>query len=272
MLFRSVDELQRLKAQLLKENVFLREEVGQSGEHVELVGQSVAFNRVMEQVALVSATSSTVLISGETGTGKELVARSIHQHSARSKRLFVAVNCAALPLSLVESELFGHEKGAFTGAVARRIGRFEQADQGTLFLDEVGELPLETQAKMLRVLQSGEFERVGSNQPIRTSVRVIAASNRNLEQAVREGCFRSDLYHRLAVFPVHLPPLRERPEDIPLPPAYLVARKARQLGRKIDDIPAAVMARLGDYDWPGNVRELENVVEQIGRASCRERV
>lgn len=258
----TVDELQRLKAQLLKENVFLREEVGQSGEHVELVGQSVAFNRVMEQVALVSATSSTVLISGETGTGKELVARSIHQHSARSKRLFVAVNCAALPLSLVESELFGHEKGAFTGAVARRIGRFEQADQGTLFLDEVGELPLETQAKMLRVLQSGEFERVGSNQPIRTSVRVIAASNRNLEQAVREGCFRSDLYHRLAVFPIHLPPLRERPEDIPLLAAYLVARKARQLGRKIDDIPAAVMARLGDYDWPGNVRELENVVER----------
>jgi transcriptional regulator with GAF, ATPase, and Fis domain len=174
----------------------------------------------------------------------------------------VTVNCAALPETLVESELFGHEKGAFTGALSRRTGRFEQADGGTLFLDEIGELPLETQAKLLRVLQSGEFERVGGERPLKTDVRVIAASNRDLEEAARQGTFRSDLYHRLAIFPIHLPPLRERREDIPLLAAYLLTRKARRLGRKIDHLPEEIIAHLQTYDWPGNVRELENVLER----------
>ena len=221
-----------------------------------------ALARVLKQVDLVAATSSTVLVSGETGTGKELIARAIHQRSDRQQRLFVAVNCAALPPTLVESELFGHEKGAFTGAIARRLGRFEQANGGTLFLDEVGELPPEAQAKMLRVLQSGEFERVGGSRPLKTNVRVISASNRDLEQAVHGGKFRTDLYHRLAVFPIQLPPLRERREDIPLLAAYVVTRKSRQLGRRIERVPKDVVERLTAYDWPGNVRELENVIER----------
>jgi transcriptional regulator with PAS, ATPase and Fis domain len=258
----SVEELRQLKARLQNENLFLREEVDQGAVHRDLVGRGAALTRVLDQVELVSATSSTVLVSGETGTGKKLVARAIHQRSDRQKRLFVAVNCAALPATLVESELFGHEKGAFTGATARRVGRFEQADGGTLFLDEVGELPLETQAKMLRVLQSGEFERVGGSRPLKTNARVIAASNRDLEQAVRDGRFRSDLYHRLAIFPIHLPPLRERREDIPLLAAYLVTRKARQLGRNIERISSDILDLLTAYDWPGNVRELENVLER----------
>ncbi len=258
----SVMELQQLKAKLQAENLFLREEVGRELTSPDIIGQSPALTRVLQQVTLVSATSSTVLISGETGTGKELVARAIHQGSDRNKGLFVPVNCAALPTTLVESELFGHEKGAFTGAVARRAGRFEQADGGTLFLDEVGELPMETQAKMLRVLQSGEFERVGGSQPLKANVRVIAASNRDLDQAVHEGRFRSDLYHRLAIFPIHLPPLRERREDIPLLAAYLVMRKAASMGRKIEQIPNKILERLAEYDWPGNVRELENVLER----------
>jgi transcriptional regulator with GAF, ATPase, and Fis domain len=258
----SLEELRQLKARLQNENRFLREEVDRGAEHGDIVGRSAPLARVLEQVELVSATSSTVLVSGETGTGKELIARAIHQRSDRRKRLFVAVNCAALPATLVESELFGHEKGAFTGAIARHVGRFEQADGGTVFLDEVGELPLETQAKMLRVLQSGEFERVGGGRPLRTNVRVIAASNRDLEQAVRDRRFRSDLYHRLAIFPIHLPPLRERREDIPLLAAYLVTRKARQLGQNIERISNVIMDRLTAYDWPGNVRELENVLER----------
>jgi len=259
---KSLEELRQLKAQLQSENLFLREEVDRGVTHADIIGRSAPLARVLEQVELVAGTSSTVLVSGETGTGKELVARAIHQHSDRKQRLFIAVNCAALPATLVESELFGHEKGAFTGAIARRVGRFEQADGGTLFLDEVGELPLETQAKMLRVLQSGEFERVGGDRPLRTNVRVIAASNRDLEQAVRDGRFRSDLYHRLSVFPIHLPPLRERREDIPLLAAYLVTRKARQLGRNIERIPQVILDRLTAYGWPGNVRELENVLER----------
>lgn len=258
----SLDELQRLKARLLVENRFLRQEAGLEATDADIVGRSSALERVLEQVDLVATTSSTVLISGETGTGKELVARAIYQRSSRRTRLFVAVNCAALPGTLVESELFGHEKGAFTGAIARHAGRFEQANGGTLFLDEVGELPLETQAKMLRVLQSGEFERVGGGRPLKTDVRVIAASNRDLEQAVRQGRFRSDLYHRLAIFLIHLPPLRERREDIPLLAAYLVTRKARRLGRKMDALSPAVIDRLTRYDWPGNVRELGNVLER----------
>lgn len=258
----SLEELRQLKARLLAENRFLRQEAGLESADVDLIGRSPALTRVLQQVDLVAATSSTVLIGGETGTGKELVARAIHQRSRRRQGLFVAVNCAALPTTLVESELFGHEKGAFTGALARRAGRFEQADGGTLFLDEVGELPLETQAKMLRVLQSGEFERVGGGRRLKTDVRIVAASNRDLEQAVRAGRFRDDLYHRLAIFPIHLPPLRERREDIPLLAAYLVTRKARQLGRKLDPLPPAVLDRLTRYDWPGNVRELENVLER----------
>ena len=258
----SLDELRQLKARLLAQNRFLREEAGLEAADADIIGRSPALGRVLEQVDLVAATSSTVLIGGETGTGKELVARAIHQRSRRRQGLFVAVNCAALPGTLVESELFGHEKGAFTGAIARRAGRFEQADGGTLFLDEVGELPLEAQAKMLRVLQSGEFERVGGGRPLKTDVRIIAASNRDLEQAVREGRFRSDLYHRLAIFPIHLPPLRERREDIPLLAAYLITRKARGLGRKMDPLAPAVLDRLTRYDWPGNVRELENVLER----------
>jgi formate hydrogenlyase transcriptional activator len=258
----SLEELRQLKARLQNENRFLREEIGRAAEHGDIIGRSAPLNRVLEQVELVSATSSTVLVSGETGTGKELVARAIHQRSGRRKQLFVAVNCAALPATLVESELFGHEKGAFTGAIARRVGRFEQADGGTLFLDEVGEMPLETQAKLLRVLQSGEFERVGGGRPLRTNVRIIAASNRDLEQAVRDGRFRSDLYHRLSIFPIHLPPLRERREDIPLLAAFLITRKARQLGRNIERISNAILDRLTAYDWPGNVRELENVIER----------
>ena len=273
----SLEELRQLKARLLAENRFLRQEVGLESAGVDLIGCSPALGRVLEQMDLGAATSSTVLISGETGTGKELVARAIHQRSHRQNRLFVAVNCAALPGTLVESELFGHEKGAFTGAIARRLGRFEQADGGTLFLDEVGELPLETQAKMLRVLQSGEFERVGGGRSLKTDVRIIAASNRDLEQAVREGRFRSDLYHRLAIFPIHLAPLRERREDIPLLAAYLVTRKARRLGRKMDALAPAVIDRLTRYDWPGNVRELENVLERAiilspGPALCLEAI
>jgi len=259
---KSVEELRQLKAQLQAENLFLREEVDRGAEHADIIGRSAHLDRVLEQVELVAATSSTVLVSGETGTGKELIARAIHQRSDRRNRLFVAVNCAALPATLVESELFGHEKGAFTGAIARRVGRFEQADGGTLFLDEVGELPLETQAKMLRVLQAGEFERVGGARPLKVNVRVIAASNRDLEQAVRDGRFRNDLYHRLAIFPIQVPPLRERRDDIPLLVAYLVTRKARQLGRKIERISHAILDRLIAYDWPGNVRELENVLER----------
>jgi formate hydrogenlyase transcriptional activator len=259
---KSVEELQHLKARLQAENRFLRQEAGMEPGNTEIIGQSPALGRVLEQVDLVAATSSTVLITGETGTGKELVARAIHQRSQRRKGLFVAVNCAALPETLVESELFGHEKGAFTGAIARRNGRFEQADGGTLFLDEVGELPLETQAKMLRVLQSGEFERVGGGRALKADVRIIAASNRDLDQSVREGRFRSDLYHRLAIFPIHVPPLRARREDIPLLAAYLVTRKAHRLGRKVERISHAILDRLTSYDWPGNVRELENVLER----------
>jgi formate hydrogenlyase transcriptional activator len=259
---KSLKEVQRLKGKLQAENRFLRQEVEWEGAYADIIGQGPALRRVLDQVDLVAATSSTVLISGETGTGKELVARRIHQRSDRRKGLFVVVNCAALPETLVESELFGHEKGAFTGAIARRTGRFEQADGGTLFLDEVGELPLEAQAKMLRVLQSGEFERVGGGLLLKTDVRVIAATNRDLGQDVREGRFRSDLYHRLAIFPIHLPPLRERREDIALLAAFLVTRKARRLGRKIELLSAAVLDRLTSYDWPGNVRELENVLER----------
>ena len=218
--------------------------------------------RLLHQVDQVAATNSAVLVTGETGTGKELVARAVHRRSRRRDKPLVIVNCGALTPTLVESELFGHERGAFTGATSRRAGRFELAHRGTIFLDEVGELPEEIQVKLLRVLQMGEVERLGSTQTLRVDVRLVAATNRNLEEAVAAGRFRSDLYYRLHVFPIHVPPLRERPEDIPLLVAYLAERKGKAVGKIIDCIPEAVMQRFQQYSWPGNVRELENVIER----------
>jgi formate hydrogenlyase transcriptional activator len=213
-------------------------------------------------VQIVAPTDATVLILGETGTGKELVARRIHELSERSKNSFVRVNCATIPSSLLESELFGHEKGAFTGALAQRIGRFELAHQGTLFLDEIGEIPLDLQSKLLRAIQEQEFERLGGNRTIRVSVRFIAASNRDLKAMVREGSFRSDLYYRLHVFPVEVPPLRDRLSDIPLLARYFTQRYAQRMSRKIDAISTAAMDALTHYGWPGNIRELQNVIER----------
>ena len=227
-----------------------------------LVGNSAALARVRERIAQVAPTDSTVLIQGETGTGKELVARALHEASARRERPLIKVNCAALPRELVESELFGHEKGAFTGALQQRRGRFELADGGTLFLDEVGELPLEAQAKLLRVVQEREFERVGGTRSLRADVRVIAATNRDLQSQVAAGAFRSDLYYRLNVFPIPVPALRERRDDIPVLLQHFAAKAARKLGRTLDGIAPEFMERAAAYDWPGNVRELENMVER----------
>ena len=217
---------------------------------------------MLDQINQVAATNSAVLVTGETGTGKELVARAVHRRSRRRDKPLVIVNCAALAPTLVETELFGHERGAFTGATARRAGRFELAHRGTIFLDEVGELPEEIQVKLLRVLQTGEVERLGSTQTLRVDVRIIAATNRNLEEAVASGRIRADLYHRLHVFPIHVPPLRERLEDIPLLVAYLAEKKGNAVGKTIDCIPSVAMQRLMQYSWPGNVRELENVIER----------
>jgi formate hydrogenlyase transcriptional activator len=213
-------------------------------------------------VQIVAPTDATVLVLGETGTGKELVARAIHEMSSRGKGSFVKVNCAAIPASLLESELFGHEKGSFTGAVAQKIGRFELAHHGTMFLDEIGEMPLELQPKLLRAIQDQEFERVGGNRTIRTNVRFVAATNRDLKKMVDEGQFRADLYYRLHVFPVNVPPLRERREDIPLLTRYFVQKHAQRLDRKIESIPTQAMEALTNYPWPGNIRELQNVIER----------
>jgi formate hydrogenlyase transcriptional activator len=228
----------------------------------EIVGSSQSLRRVLKAVDKVAATDSTVLILGETGTGKELIARAIHKRSSRSARAFIRVNCAAIPPALIASELFGHEKGAFTGALERRIGRFEAADGGTLFLDEIGDLPLETQITLLRVLQEREFERIGSTKSVQVDVRVLAATNRDLGADVEEGDFRRDLYYRLNVFPPTVPPLRERIEDIPLLAEYLVKRYAKKAGKKITTIDRPTLEMLQNYDWPGNVRELKNVIER----------
>jgi len=228
----------------------------------EIVGSSPGLHRVLAQAAKVATTDATVLILGETGTGKELVARAIHRRSGRSTRAFIRVNCAAIPQSLIASELFGHEKGAFTGALQRRLGRFEAADGGTIFLDEVGDLPPETQIALLRVLQEREIERVGSSHPITVDVRVLAATNRDLDAAVASGTFRQDLYFRLNVFPIQMPPLRERVDDIPVLVEYLVERYARSAGKSIRNIKKQTLELLRAYDWPGNVRELQNVIER----------
>jgi len=244
------------------QDLILRDEIDKSSMFEGIVGASEALRSVLSDACQVAPTDSTVLITGETGTGKELIARAIHNRSRRSSRPFVSVNCAAIPSSLVASELFGHERGAFTGAVARRQGRFEIAEGGTIFLDEVGELLPEIQVTLLRVLQEREFERVGSGRPIRANVRVIAATNRDLESAVDEKAFRSDLFYRLNVFPLEMPPLRERLEDIPLLVEYFAQRLARSAGKRITRITRQSMGLLQWYDWPGNVRELQNVVER----------
>lgn len=240
----------------------LKDDVQSDQKIGNMVGESAQFRAVRRTIQLVAPTDATVLIQGETGTGKELVARAIHELSSRSKRPFIMVNCAAIPATLLESELFGHEKGAFTGAFAQKAGRYELAHQGTLFLDEIGDIPLELQPKLLRVLQEQEFERLGGNRTIRVDVRVIAATNRNLAQMVDEGKFRSDLYYRLHVFPLAVPPLRERREDIPMLVNFLVNKHSKRMGKHIEKIPAEAMQALSCWHWPGNIRELENLIER----------
>jgi formate hydrogenlyase transcriptional activator len=258
----SYQEIASLKARLERENVYLREELRTEHNFEEIVGNSPALLRVLNAVEQVAPTDSTVLLYGETGTGKELVARAIHNRSTRNGRTLVSVNCSAISAGLVESELFGHVKGAFTGALERRIGRFELANGGTIFLDEIGELSLETQVKLLRVLQEHEFEPVGSSHPLRLDVRVIAATNRNLREEVQSGRFRSDLFYRLNVFPIELPPLRERRSDIPQLVAFCLSQFSKRLGKKIDGVSRESMDNLVNYPWPGNIRELQNVIER----------
>jgi transcriptional regulator with GAF, ATPase, and Fis domain len=255
-------EIQALKDRLQSQNIVLREEIDQTSMFEEIVGTSPPLRAVLSHVAKVAPTDSTVLITGETGTGKELIARAIHKRSPRSARAFVAVNCAAIPSSLIASELFGHERGAFTGAQQRRQGRFELADGGTLFLDEVGELPAEARIMLLRVLQEREFERVGGSGPIRVNVRVIAATNRDLHAAVADGTFRADLFYRLNVFPLHVPALRDRRSDVPLLVEYFTHRYAKRLGKRIRRLTRETSQLLQSYDWPGNIRELQNVIDR----------
>ena len=228
----------------------------------QIIGESAALEAVFEQVQCVAPTDSTVLIQGETGTGKELIARAIHNISSRCGRAFIKLNCAAIPFDLLESEIFGHEKGAFTGAIAQRVGRFEMADKGTLFLDEVGDIPTALQPKLLRVLQEQEFERLGSTHTRHVEVRLVAATNRDLTEMTKQGEFRSDLYYRLNVFPIRIPPLRERREDIPLLVHYFMEKYARRMGKRIEAVPTATMQKLVDWPWPGNVRELQNMIER----------
>ena len=259
---KAFEEIRLLKDQLYQENVALREEIDETSMFEEIVGTSSALRRVLAQVQTVAATDSTALIYGETGTGKELIARAIHNLGERASRAFVKLNCAAIPTGLLEGELFGHEKGAFTGAIAQRIGRFELANHGTVFLDEIGDIPLELQPKLLRVLQEREFERLGSSRTMTTDARLIAATNRDLNGMVEEQRFRSDLFYRLNVFPIHVPPLRDRKEDIPLLVRHFVNQFGRRLRKNIDSIPSMTMSALCDYSWPGNIRELQNVIER----------
>jgi PAS domain S-box-containing protein len=255
-------EITELKKQLERENLYLREEFRTLNEYSEIVGRSAAIQKVFKQIEQVAATDSHVLITGETGTGKELVARAIHAASRRKDRVMVKVNCATLPSTLIESELFGREKGAYTGALTGQLGRFELADGGTIFLDEIGELSLDLQVKLLRVLQEGEFERLGGPRTIRVNVRVIAATNQNLEEAARKGEFRKDLYYRLNVFPIEVPPLRERTGDIPLLVWEFIDQFSQRMGKCIKSIPQKTMDHLINYSWPGNIRELRNTIER----------
>jgi formate hydrogenlyase transcriptional activator len=255
-------QIRELKDQLSKEKLYLEDEIRTEMNFAQIIGNSSSLRRVLKQVETVAPTDSTVLIYGETGTGKELIARAIHDLSPRRSKPFVKLNCAAIPTGLLESELFGHEKGAFTGAIAQRIGRFEVANGGTIFLDEIGEVPLELQTKLLRVLQEREFERLGSSHTLRTDARLIAATNRDLEEMVSEQKFRSDLYFRLNVFPVHVPPLRERQGDIPLLVRHFTQQFSRRMKKVMDTIPSEAMDALCRYHWPGNIRELQNVIER----------
>ena len=255
-------EIAQLKDKLAEERLYLESEIRTEHTFEHIVGDSPALRQTLQQVEIVAPTDSTVLLLGETGTGKELLARAIHDRSGRRDRTFVKLNCAAIPSGLLESELFGHEKGAFTGAIAQKIGRFQVADGGTLFLDEVGEIPLELQPKLLRVLQEQEFERIGGTKTVKVDVRIIAATNRDLRRMVEEQRFRDDLYYRLNVFPIHVPPLRERPEDVPALVRYFVQRLARPMNRQIEVIPTETLEALRRYAWPGNVRELANLIER----------
>jgi formate hydrogenlyase transcriptional activator len=259
---RAEQEIQRLKERLEEENLYLREEIFEVKGFDEIVGKSDALKYVLTRVEQVAKTDATVLLQGETGVGKELIARAIHERSSRSKGPQIKVNCATLPEALVESELFGHEKGAFTGADRQRKGRFELADGGTIFLDEVGELPAVTQAKLLRVLQEGEFERIGGSHTIKVNVRVVAATNRKLDEDVSAGRFRQDLFYRVNVYPITVPPLRERREDIPLLVSHYVREIGERLGKSISEVPAQMMREFMEYNWPGNIRELQNVIER----------
>ncbi len=262
-LLQAYRQIEELKQRVERENTYLREEVKLQHRHDEVIGDGEGIRRVLKKVEQVAPTDSAVLLLGETGTGKELIARTIHAHSRRHARLMVKVNCAALPASLVESELFGREKGAFTGALTREIGRFELANGSTILLDEIGELPIELQAKLLRVLQEGEFERLGSPRTIKVDVRLIAATSKNLQQEVRQGKFREDLFYRLNVFPITIPPLRERREDIPSLVWHFVNDLSQRMGRSIETIHGSTMEALKAYHWPGNIRELRNVIERF---------
>ncbi|HWO27358.1 MAG TPA: sigma 54-interacting transcriptional regulator [Candidatus Acidoferrum sp.] len=255
-------EIAELKDKLAQEKLYLEDEIRGEMDFEGIVGQSSGLRHVLNLVETVAPSNSTVLLLGETGTGKELIARAVHERSGRKERTFVKLNCAAIPSGLLESELFGHERGAFTGAIAQKSGRLELADQGTLFLDEVGDIPIEIQPKLLRALQEREFERLGSNRTKKVDVRLVAATNRNLEKMMEDRQFRSDLYYRLNVFPIRIPPLRERPEDIPLLVRYFTQKYGRRMKKKIESIPAAAQRKLSSWHWPGNIRELENFIER----------